>query len=36
MSQVTGLIQGQNGNELKPIYGAKIKISATNEGSDNR
>ena len=31
--QVTGLIQGQNGEKLKPLYGAKVKVLATNEGA---
>ena len=31
-SQVTGLIQGQNGKQLKPLYGAKVKLLSSNEG----
>jgi hypothetical protein len=31
-SQVSGLIQGQNGSSLKPIYGAKIKLLGAKTG----
>tara|TARA_B100001057_G_scaffold413205_1_gene429707 strand:- start:455 stop:2680 length:2226 start_codon:yes stop_codon:yes gene_type:complete len=30
--QVTGLIQGQNGKQLKPLYGAKVKLVGSNDG----
>ncbi|MBG39410.1 MAG: hypothetical protein CL857_05735, partial [Cryomorphaceae bacterium] len=32
-SQVTGLIQGQNGEKLNPLYGAKVKLLSSNEGA---
>ena len=31
--QVTGLIQGQNGEKLTPLYGAKIKLLSSNDGA---
>lgn len=31
--QVTGLIQGQNGEKLTPLYGAKIKLVSSNDGA---
>lgn len=31
-AQVTGLIQGQNGKQLKPLYGAKVKLLSSNGG----
>ena len=30
--QVTGLIQGQNGKQLKPLYGAKVKLVGSKDG----
>lgn len=30
--QVSGLIQGQNGSSLKPLYGAKVKLLGAKEG----
>ena len=32
IGQVTGLIQGQNNRQLKPLYGAKVKLLGSNDG----
>ncbi|MDG1350631.1 MAG: TonB-dependent receptor [Crocinitomicaceae bacterium] len=32
LGQVTGLIQGQNGEKLKPLYGAKVKLLSSKSG----